>query len=92
MRLAYSLHEVMGGRQMISTMDSEKQLEMLNRALRLDLSVNDLRIIVGCLRAMSYLMKVDDEPYLDADAVELQQRLERRYAGLLGENEHRRAS
>ena len=38
---------------MISTEDSEKQLEMLNRHLKLDLSVNDLRIVVGCFRAVS---------------------------------------
>jgi len=68
---------------MINTLDSESKLEVLNQHLKLDLSVNDLRIMVGCLRAVAYLMKVDDEPYLDADALQLQERLERKYARML---------
>jgi hypothetical protein len=77
---------------MIHAVESEKKLEILHRQLRLDLSVNDVRILVGCLRGMSYMMKMDDEPYLDADALELQRRLERRYEEILTRAENRRAS
>jgi hypothetical protein len=77
---------------MIQAVESEEKLEMLNRHLQLDLSVNDLRIMVGCFKAVAYLMKMDDEPYLDADALELQKKLERKYHGLLNETENRRAS
>ena len=77
---------------MINAQDTAEKLKVLHRHLRLDLNVNDLRILVGCLRAMSYLMKTDDEPYLDADALKLQKKLERKYSGLLGETENRRAS
>lgn len=77
---------------MIHAVESEKKLEILSKPLQLALSVNDLRILVGCFRAVAYLMKMDDEPYLDADALELQQKLERKYGGLLNKTEHRRAS
>jgi hypothetical protein len=77
---------------MIHAVESEKKLAILRKPLQLDLRVNDLRIMVGCLRAVAYLMKMDDEPYLDADALELQKKLERKYDGLLNKTEHRRVS
>lgn len=54
-------------------------LEILKRRVRLDLSVNDLRIIVGCFLGIAYQMKTDDEAYLDVDGVELKKRLESLY-------------
>jgi hypothetical protein len=77
---------------MIHAVESEKKLEILSMPLRLDLSLNDLRIMIGCFRAVSYLMNIDDEPYLDSDAIELQKKLERKYLGLLKQTENRRAS
>ncbi len=77
---------------MIQAVESEEKLEMLNRHLQLDLSLNDLRITIGCFRAVAYLMKIDDEPYLDSDALELLGKLERKYSGILSKAENRRAS
>mgnify|MGYP001116324843 CR=1 FL=1 len=77
---------------MIHAVESGKKLEILREPVRLDLSVNDLRILVGCLRAIAYFMKLDDEPYLDADALELQKKLEKKYTELLDKTEQRRAS
>ena len=77
---------------MIHAVESGKKLEILREPIQLDLSVNDLRIMVGCFRAVAYFMKMDDEPYLDADALELQKKLERKYTALLNKTEHRRAS
>jgi hypothetical protein len=65
--------------------DSEKKLEILKKQTSLDLSLNDLRIIVGCFRAVAYQAKRDDEPYLDPDALELKSRLEALYSKLLNE-------
>lgn len=77
---------------MTHAVECEQKLALLHKRLRLDLTVNELRIMVGCLKAVEYLMRIDDEPYLDADALELKQRLERRYADLLGENDGRGTS
>lgn len=54
-------------------------LEVLARPIRLDLSLNDLRILVGCFRALAWQAEADDEPYLDADGIELMQKLELAY-------------
>lgn len=77
---------------MTHTVECEEKLALLHKRVRLDLTVNELRIVVGCLKAIEYLMKIDDEPYLDADALELKQRLERRYAEILGGDNGRGAS
>lgn len=65
------------------TMQASLDLGMLTKPVHLDLSLNDLRIIVGCFRAVAYQAKVDDEPYLDPDAVALKTRLELQYRKLL---------
>ncbi len=65
-------------------MAAEKKLELLGKRICFDISLNDLRIMVGCFKAIAYLMNIDGEPYLDADALELQKNLERRYSELLG--------
>jgi hypothetical protein len=77
---------------MIDSVEPEEKLDILHRTLLLDLRMNELRIMVGCLRAVSYLMAVDDEPYLDSDALALQEKLEQKYSRLLGNMEDRRAS
>jgi hypothetical protein len=63
----------------MSTIQTGLDLDMLSRPVHLDLNLNDLRIIVGCFRAIAYQAKVDDEPYLDSDATDLSQRLEQQY-------------
>ena len=77
---------------MIDFSGPEKKLEILHRTLLIDLRMNDLKIMVGCLRAMSHLMELNDEPYLDPDALELQRKLERKYYDLLEQMGNRRAS
>ena len=69
----------------IGAIQAGLDLEMLTRSIQLHLGLNDLRIIVGCFRAMAYQAEIDDEPYLDSDATELKQRLEQRYRELLKE-------
>jgi hypothetical protein len=54
-------------------------LDVLKTRISLDLSVNDLRIIVGCFRGIACQMKADDEPFLDVDGVKLKERLESLY-------------
>jgi hypothetical protein len=90
--LAFRLHTTCRGRQMTDSIEPEEKLEILHRTLLLDLRMNELRIMVGCFKAVSYLMEIDDEPYLDADALELQKKLEQKYSRLLGQMEDRRAS
>jgi hypothetical protein len=55
---------------------TEKKLSFLKTRECVDLSLNDIRIIVGCFRAVAYREEVDNEEYLDADSLELKQRLE----------------
>jgi len=51
----------------------------LRQPVDLDLSLNDLRIIVGCIGAVSYMAEADDEPYLDPDGKRLMERLQGLY-------------
>jgi len=71
---------------MAQVLDLEKKLEVLKKRTRLDFSLNDVRIILGCFNAVAYQAEIDDEPYLDPDALELKARLESHYAKLLHEN------
>jgi len=58
---------------------NQKNLDLLDRRVQLGLSAKEPRILVGCLRAIEYQMKTDDEPYLDPDGLALKARLESRY-------------
>jgi hypothetical protein len=51
----------------------------LRHSVELDLSLNELRIIVGCIGAVSYMAEADDEPYLDPDGKKLMERLQGLY-------------
>jgi hypothetical protein len=68
---------------MQTTLDIEKGLKALDRRVKLNLSVNELRILVGCLRAIEYQMKADDEPYLDHEGLALEARLSSLYEKML---------
>jgi hypothetical protein len=63
--------------------EAQRRLDLLDKRIRLDLSVNDLRIVLNCLRALQYQMELDDEPYLDQDGLSLKKRLEIRYREVL---------
>jgi len=71
---------------MMQALGSEKKLGILKKKTRLDLNLNEIRIIVGCFRAVAYQSEIDNEPYLDPDAIELKSRLESLYEKLLQEN------
>lgn len=64
---------------MQSTMVAERKLDLLDARVKLNISINDLRIVVNCFRALEYQMKVDNEAYLDSEALSLKQRLEGTY-------------
>ena len=68
---------------MQTMLDIEKSFRALDRRVKLNLSVNELRILVGCLRAIEYQMKVDDEPYLDCDGLALKATLSALYEKML---------
>ena len=51
----------------------------LKRPVEIDLSLNDLRIIVSCIGAVSYYADIHDEPYLDAEGMKLMERLQGLY-------------
>jgi hypothetical protein len=70
-------------RTVMQVLDAEKKLEFLRKKARVDLSVNDVRIILGCFRALAYQGEIDDEPYLDHEALELKMKLESIYLKLL---------
>ncbi len=56
--------------------DIEKMERILGRSINLDLSLNDLRIIVSCFNAVAYWAEVDEKAYLDSDGWKLKERLE----------------
>jgi hypothetical protein len=60
---------------MVAKMD----IAILREPIDLDLSLNDLRMMVNCMKAVEYQMSIDDETYLDHDARILKKRLERTY-------------
>jgi hypothetical protein len=69
---------------MMPVMDSEKRLKVLEKRTTLNLSMNDLRIVLGCFNAVAYMAGIDDETYLDSEALDLRSRLESLYKRLLG--------
>jgi hypothetical protein len=71
---------------MMQALDLEKKLEILKNRTCLDFSLNEIRMIVGCFKAVAYQSEIDDEPYLDPDTLELKAKLESLYARLLCEH------
>jgi len=69
----------------MNAVDLDKKLDILNNRKCLDLSINDIRIIVGCFRAVAYQEEIDGEQYLDTDALALKGRLESIYRRSLNE-------
>jgi len=59
------------------------KLEALKTKKSVELSLNDLRILVGCFKALAWQSEQDGEDYLDPDAKALHEKLESLYlAGL----------
>ena len=61
------------------TMLTERDIAILSEPIELDLSLNDLRMMVNCMKAVEYQMSIDDETYLDDDSRALKKRLEETY-------------
>lgn len=68
---------------MMRVLAAEQKLEALKRKTHLDLTLDEIRIILGCFRAVEYQAELDNEPYLDAGALALKAKLESLYARLL---------
>ena len=58
---------------------ADGEIAMLREPIQLDLSLNDLRMVVNCMKAVEYQMSIDDETYLDDDTRALKKRLEGTY-------------
>jgi hypothetical protein len=67
------------GTEMQTLMTAERKLDLLDARVKLNMSINDLRMVVNSFRALEYQGKVDNERYLDTDALSLKQRLESTY-------------
>ena len=63
----------------------EEILDLLDTRCKLNLSLDDLRIILNCFRGIEYQMQIDDESYLDGDGFALKSRLEKNYRDKLCE-------
>jgi len=61
------------------TMLADMDIAILREPIQLDLSLNDLRMMVNCMKAVEYQMSIDDETYLDDHARALKKRLEGTY-------------
>ena len=64
---------------MQSMMVAERKLDLLDTRVKLNISINDLRMVVNCFKALEYQGKVDNEDYLNGEAYSLKQRLEGTY-------------
>jgi len=57
--------------------EMDKMSRMLGRSIGLELSLNDLRIIVSCFSAVAYMAEVEEKASpLDPDGWKLKERLE----------------
>jgi len=64
---------------MQSMMTEIRKLDLLDARVKLNISINDLRMVINCFKALEYQGKVDNESYLDNEALFLKQRLEGTY-------------
>ena len=66
---------------------SLSNLEQLMRLpVDIPMDLNDVRIIVECLRAVTYFGEIEGEAYLDSEGQALKDRIERLYLDLIGSN------
>jgi hypothetical protein len=85
--MAGFLHDIGGGNALMLVAELVQMANIMKEPVKLDLSLNELRIIVGCFRAVAYMAQRDDEPYLDPDGQELHAKLEELYRLKLEKNE-----
>jgi hypothetical protein len=71
----------------INAIELRRITQILSKSVKLNLDLNELRIIVGCFRLAAYMAEVENEPYLDAGGLELRERLERLYKEMLDDAE-----
>jgi hypothetical protein len=64
---------------MQSMMVADRKLDLLDTRVKLNISLNDLRLVVNCFKALEYQGKVDNESYLGNEGLWLKQRLEGTY-------------
>ena len=64
---------------MHTMMATERKLDLLDARVKLNMSINDLRNVINCFKALEYQGRIDHEAYLDADALSLKHRLESTY-------------
>ena len=64
---------------MQSMMTEFRKLDLLDTRVKLNISLNDLRLVVNCFKALDYQGRVDNESYLNSEALWLKQRLEGTY-------------
>jgi hypothetical protein len=64
---------------MQSMMVADRKLDLLDTRVKLNISMNDLRLVVNCFKALEYQGKVDNEAYLNNETLYLKQRLEGTY-------------
>ncbi len=62
------------------TEEAVQALSLLDTPVTLNLRLDDLRILVTCMRAIQYQAEADDEPYLDQEGRDLKNRLEQLYS------------
>jgi len=68
---------------MQQTLAADNRVDLLDSRVSISMSVNDLRILANCFRALEYQGRLDDEPYLDADGQALKGRVESTYQSSL---------
>jgi hypothetical protein len=76
-----------GGAMRMLVAELVHMAEKMKKPIHLDLTLNELRIMVGCFRAVVYMAQRDDEPYLDPDGMELHEKLEELYRQKLTETD-----
>ena len=64
-------------------LDIEEIEQILATPTVAELTVNDLRILIGALNALVYFGLAHGEEYIDADGLALRARLEKRYTTLV---------
>jgi len=56
---------------------------MMKIPVDIPMDLNDVRIIVECLRAISYFGEIEGETYLDTEGLALKERMERLYLKMI---------
>ena len=55
---------------------NEEDPDILSNLVQVEMSLDDIRRIIRCFKAVEYLMKIDGESYLDEDDYLIESRLE----------------